>query len=158
MSSEVPEQPFGLSQIVKGAKTRAENSYKLGNCTYGIGIESGIYEIYDTWFDTCVGAIFYGGPRSVGSSMSMDSREFNLIGFSSAFPIPNKVGKLIQEKKLNLGQALYELGLTSNPQLGLAEGAIGLLTKGRMTRKEQIKIGLRMALVSLENPEMFYPK
>ena len=115
VSSEVPEQPFGLSQIVKGAKTRAENSYKLGNCTYGIGIESGIYEIYDTWFDTCVGAIFYGGPRSVGSSMSMDSREFNLIGFSSAFPIPNKVGKLIQEKKLNLGQALYELGLTSNP-------------------------------------------
>jgi non-canonical (house-cleaning) NTP pyrophosphatase len=35
--------------------------------------------------------------------------------------------------------------------LGSAEGIIGVLTKGRLTRKEYVKQAITMALINLEN-------
>jgi non-canonical (house-cleaning) NTP pyrophosphatase len=40
--------------------------------------------------------------------------------------------------------------MTTNENIGSEEGAIGILTKGRMTRKEYTKQALRTALIHLE--------
>jgi len=50
-----------------------------------------------------------------------------------------------------MNQAFSRAGLTNNPKLGSQEGAVGLLTKGRLTRKEYTKQAIRTALIHLEN-------
>ena len=47
-------------------------------------------------------------------------------------------------------QEFFKLGITKNPQIGSEEGAIGIVTKGRLDRKEYTKQALRMALIHLE--------
>jgi non-canonical (house-cleaning) NTP pyrophosphatase len=57
---------------------------------------------------------------------------------------------LIVKEGLDMSQAINKAGLTKNKDIGSAEGAIGILTKGRMDRKEYTKQALRTALIHLE--------
>jgi len=45
--------------------------------------------------------------------------------------------------------------LTENPKIGSAEGSIGVLTKDRIMRKEYIKQAVVMALIPMENKELY---
>ena len=54
------------------------------------------------------------------------------------------------EEGLDMSEAINKMGLTNNPNIGAAEGAIGILTKGRVDRKEYTKQALRMAFIHLE--------
>ncbi|MBI3573172.1 MAG: DUF84 family protein, partial [Candidatus Kerfeldbacteria bacterium] len=49
----------------------------------------------------------------------------------------------------------HRVGLTTNPKLGSYEGAIGLLTKGKMPRKDLTKQAVVTALVRFENKELY---
>jgi len=85
-----------------------------------------------------------------------DGKEVH-IGLSSAFEFPTQVTRLILEEGLDANQAFYLVGLTKDPKIGSAEGAIGLLTKGRVTRKDYTKQAISMALIHLENSNLFNP-
>lgn len=136
--SEVSAQPKSLEETVRGAMNRAKNAFT--NCDYGIGIESGLMEVPGAksgYMDVCVCAIY-------------DGREFHL-GLSSAWEFPDKrVMDLILREGLDMSQAINKAGLTKNPRIGTEEGAIGILTKGRVDRKEYTKQALRTALIHLE--------
>jgi non-canonical (house-cleaning) NTP pyrophosphatase len=93
------------------------------------------------FMDVCVCAIF-------------DGKNFHL-GLSSAFEYPKEITRLINEDGLNATEAANKIGLTTNPKLGSAEGIIGIITKGRITRKEYTKQAIRTALMHLENPELY---
>lgn len=136
--SEVSDQPKSLEETIRGAKNRAQSVFK--ECDYSIGIESGLMHVPGSksgYMDVCVCAIY-------------DGNEFHL-GLSSAWEFPDvSTTKLIIDEGLDMSQAINKAGMTKNPQIGSAEGAIGILTKGRMNRKEYTKQALRTALIHLE--------
>ncbi len=141
-SSQVQEQPKSLRETVRGAKNRAKNAFH--NCNYSIGLESGLIKIPDTksgYMDTTVCVIY-------------DGIQFHL-GLSSCFEYPTKATRLVFEKGVDMNKALHLLKLTKNKKLGSAKGAIGLLTKNRLTRKEYTKQAIVTALIHLENPKLY---
>ncbi|MCR4263555.1 MAG: inosine/xanthosine triphosphatase [Candidatus Roizmanbacteria bacterium] len=137
-SSGVSDQPKSLEETVRGAKNRAKGIFK--ECDYSIGVESGLMHVPGSksgYMDVCVCAIY-------------DGSEFH-IGLSSAWEFPDvSTTDLMIKEGLDMSQAINKAGMTKNPQIGSAEGAIGILTKGRMNRKEYTKQALRTALIHLE--------
>jgi len=141
-SSGISDQPKTIEEILRGAKNRAKSAFK--NCNYSFGIESGFTSIPYT----------KTGFMELSACVIFDGKNYH-IGLSPAFECPVKIMKIIREKELDLNQACAKVGLTKNPQLGSSEGIIGLLTKGRVTRKDYIKQAIRMALIHLENRELY---
>lgn len=140
--SEVADQPKSLEETIRGAMNRAKNAFH--KCDYSIGIESGVMEVPHSktgYMDVAVCAIF-------------DGQEYYL-GLSSAFEYPKEVTRLVLEEGLDINQAFLRVGLSPNPKLGSFEGAIGILTKGKMPRKDLTKQSVVTALVRLENKELF---
>ena len=142
VSSQVTDQPKSLQETVQGAINRAKGVFEEGNIS--IGLESGLMPVPFTktgFMDVCVCAIY-------------DGKTIHL-GLSQAFECPPEVVRLVHEKGYDLNQASNAIGLTTNPQLGAAEGIIGILTKGRVTRKDYTKEAIKMALIHLENREHY---
>lgn len=136
--SGVSDQPKSLEETIIGAKSRALGAYEA--CDYAIGIESGLMHVPQSksgYMDVCVCAIY-------------DGKECHL-GLSSAWEFPDaSVTDLMVKDGLDMSQAINKAGYTNSPTIGSEEGAIGIMTKGRIDRKEYTKQALRMALIHLE--------
>lgn len=136
--SGVSDQPKTLDETVEGAMNRARAAFF--DCDYSVGIESGLMPVSNTksgYLDVCAAAIY-------------DGVEFHL-GLSSAWEFPDKeIIRSMIDEGLDMSQAINKAGLTKNPAIGSEEGAIGIMTKGRIDRKEYTKQALRMALIHLE--------
>ena len=153
VDSGVGEQPLDMETIVKGSKNRAENAMRLSvdggdTAMIAIGIESGLYCLnpspsnkYSGWFDTCVCTVYDGTTHYLGTSCS--------------FEIPPVMMKDVIENGQDLSQACNNCGITSNKDLGQAEGLIGILTGGRVTRLDYTKQGLMCCFIPLENKSWF---
>jgi len=141
-NSGVSEQPKSLEETVKGAITRAQSVFD--NCVYSFGIESGLMLVPKTKtgsMDFCACAIYDGENYS--------------LGLSSAFEFPVKVTQMIHEQGIDANEAFYKLGLTKDKKMGSSQGAIGMLTRGRVNRKEYTKQAIKMVLIHLENKELY---
>lgn len=137
VQSGVSEQPKSLEETVNGAMNRAKACFN--NCDYSFGIESGLMAVPGTktgFMDVCVCAIY-------------DGKELHL-GLSSAWEAPKEVVKHMVEGGLNMNDAALKAGFTNNPKVGSAEGLIGIVTKGRLTRKGYTMEAIRTALIHLE--------
>src|SRR3989344_4803137 len=138
VDSGVSAQPKSFEETIQGAINRAKDSFK--DCDYSIGLESGLMNVPHSksgYMDVCVCAIY-------------DGKEFH-IGLSSAWEFPDKrITDFIIKDGMNTTEAINKAGLANNPEIGSQEGAIGMLTKGRMDRKEYTKQALRTALIHLE--------
>lgn len=135
--SGISDQPKSMEETITGAKNRAQNAFR--NCDYSFGIESGLMAVPHTktgYMDFTVCAIY-------------DGKNFHL-GFSPALECPRKVIDLVFGENLNLNDAFYKAGLTSNPAIGNDDGMVSLLTKGRMTRKDYTKPAIIMAMIHLD--------
>ena len=142
VASEVSDQPKSLDETIKGAMNRAKNSFM--DCSYGFGLESGLMKVPETksgYMDFTACAIF-------------DGKIFHL-GLSSCFEYPPKVVDYILKENENISNAFKNLGLTEKDNLGAEEGAIGILTKNRLTRKKYTQEAVRMALIHLENKNLY---
>ena len=138
VESGVSDQPKSLEETVQGAMNRAKDSFK--DCDYSFGLESGLMSVPNTktgFMDVCVCAIF-------------DGSDYHL-GLSSAWEAPKKVIDYMLEEGLNMTEASVKAGLTGNSNIGSAEGLVGIMTKGRLNRKEYTKEAIRTALIHLEN-------
>lgn len=137
--SEVADQPLTLEETMRGAINRSRNAFK--DCDYSIGLESGMFAVPHSmtgYMDICVCAIYNG-------------QEF-YFGTSSAWEFTNKeITDLIVNKGMDMSQAINQAGMTVDPAIGSKEGAIGILTRNRLTRKEYTKQALRTALIHLDN-------
>lgn len=135
--SEVSDQPKSLEETVQGAMNRAKNAFQ--DCTYAFGIESELMSVPSTksgFMDVCVCAIF-------------DGNEYHL-GLSSAWEAPKQVMHHMLVEGLDMTQAAVKAGFTDNPNIGAAEGLVGIVTKGRLTRKDYTKQAIRTALIHIE--------
>jgi len=137
-ASGVSDQPKTIEETINGAMQRAKNTFN--DCVYSFGIESGLMTIPYTksgFMDVCVCAIY-------------DGEEYHL-GLSSAWEAPTKVMKYMMEEGMDMTQAAVKAGLSDNPKLGAAQGLVGIVTKGRLSRKEYTKEAIRNALIHLDN-------
>jgi len=142
VSEEIPsgvnDQPKSLDQTVLGAINRSKNIHN-NDCSYSFGIESGLMKVPNTksgYMDVCACSIF-------------DGKECH-IGLSSAWEAPQIVNKYIIEDGMNMNDAAHKAGLTENSKIGSAEGLIGIMTKGRLTRKDYTKEAIRTALIHID--------
>lgn len=135
--SGVSDQPKSLEETVRGAMNRCKNVFE--DCEYSFGIESGLMEVPNTksgYMDVCVCSIF-------------DGQECYL-GLSSAWEAPQEVAGLMLNEGLDMNQAAHKAGFTQNTKVGSAEGLVGIMTKGRLTRKEYTKEAIRTALIHID--------
>ena len=142
VTTGVTDQPKSLDETIMGSMNRAKNCF--GGCDYSVGLESGLMKVPETktgYMDFSACAIY-------------DGKNFHL-GLSSAFEYPLKLTKLVLGKGLDVSAAAKELGFTKSDKLGAEEGMIGILTKGRLNRKEYTKQAIRTALIHLENIKLY---
>jgi inosine/xanthosine triphosphatase len=148
VSSEISEQPMSLEEIIKGAKNRAKNAYIQANpCLASFGIESGLFQAPGSstgYLEACICSVFDGQDHH--------------IGLSCGFEVPPDILKWVLEDKKDLSQACFHSGITQNEKLGSSEGLIGILTKGRIDRKEYTKQCIATALIKLENAHLYQKK
>lgn len=142
VDSKVSHQPKTLDETIEGAMNRAKNAFE--NCDYSFGLESGLIKVPYTktgYMDTTACAIY-------------DGKNFHL-GLSSCFEYPVKVTEYVLENNKELSDAFRELGFTTKQKIGEEEGIIGVLTKGKFNRKQYTQEAIRMAMVHLENKELY---
>jgi len=139
--SGVSEQPISLDETIKGAINRAQESFR--DCQYSVGLESGLMSVPYTqtgYMDVCACAIFDGHNY--------------YLGLSSAWEPPATVVHYIINEGLDMNEAALKAGLTPKKDVGSAEGLVGIVTKGKLSRKEYTKEAIRMALINLDKNEV----
>lgn len=143
--SDVSPQPLSLKETIQGAKTRAKNAFvECQRCKYSFGIESGLMEASETatgFLHVSVCSIFDG--------------EKYYTGLSTGFELPPQILKLVLNKKLDLTQACLQSGISQNAKIGSTIGLIGVLSKGRVDRKQYSKECVHTAILQLENAEWY---
>lgn len=140
VNTSIPIQPMNLSQIVKGAEERALGAMDSA-CDFGVGVEAGFY-------------LFQNEPFDVEISFIVDKKGYHSIGFSPAFPIPNKIYEWILMGKYKELEEAVE-AITGINSIGEKEGFIGYLTRGRFERYVLSYTATVMALVKLLNKELY---
>ena len=135
--------PKNLEETIGGAIKRAEESFK--GCDYSFGLEGGLMNA-----SSCK-----TGFMEVGACAIYNGKNF-YIGLSPAFEWPKSVVEFILSSKGDASQAFKQLGLTSEEKLGAIPGGIvGFLTKGKLTREDFTKYSIIMALINLENKNLY---
>jgi inosine/xanthosine triphosphatase len=135
--SGVADQPKSLEETIRGARNRARSAF-IG-CDLSVGIESGIVPV--PYAKT--------GYMHLTVCVVHDGRDFHL-GISTAFECPVEVNDVMLKYGLDMNQAFHRCGYTDDPKLGAGQGAIGVLTKGRVDRKTYTKQAMVMAMIHLE--------
>jgi inosine/xanthosine triphosphatase len=136
VATGVRAQPTSLDETLRGAITRARNAF--ADCALSVGIEDGLFAVPYTqsgYMNVCACAIF-------------DGRRDHL-GLASAFEYPLEVVRLVIDEGLDITQAFVKAGLSVNAELGAADGAIGVLTNGRLTRRAYAQQAVTTALIHL---------
>ena len=134
--------PKSLEETIDGAIDRAKQAY-IGH-EYGFGIEGGLMQVPHT----------KSGYMEVGACAIFDGTQIHL-GLSQACEWPKRVTDMIVNDGLDGSQAMKAAGLTNDDKVGAQKGMIHVFTKGRMDRTQFNRSAVMMALIHLENPELF---
>ncbi len=130
VESDVPPQPIN-EQAFQGAFNRATNALKLvKDADFGVGIEGSVIKIFDRYY--CTGFVVI-----ISRSGEMHT------GFSGWFECPSKIlPRLLSGEEL--GSLMDEVSGRKNVKYN--EGAIGILTRGVISRTDLYEHGIIMAL------------
>jgi len=127
--SGLPPQPVGLEETRRLAMLRA--SLASRGADHGVGVESGLFSVSGSWYVitfTCVVA---------GSSSA--------CGASPAFEVPEEVAREAMSSELDEAVG-RRYGLKD---IGSAQGIIGLMTEGKVVRRDLVRWATLMALAGL---------
>jgi inosine/xanthosine triphosphatase len=139
VNSEVSSQPMSDEETIQGAKNRALKALSGLSADFGVGLEGGLHQIGDQWFDTgWMVIIDKSGKEGIGSTVRAHT--------------PHKMMEFVH-KGIELGEACDILFNRKNTKH--AEGQFGLLTKNLVTRTSGYVDGIIVALASFINPELF---
>ncbi len=135
--SGVNNQPLSLEETVQGASNRAHTAFK--DCNYSFGIEAGVFPVtYGTTtkhvnVTTC---IIYNGAEEY-------------LGLSAGFELEPEITIPMYTEGIELDEAAQRTGITSNPRIGYGQGLIGIISKGKINRKDYTKPAIEMAMFRL---------
>jgi inosine/xanthosine triphosphatase len=137
VSSGVPSQPFG-EETVTGAINRAKSAFAPEKFDMGVGIEAGLFKVGDLTIDVQYCAIYDGSWLT--------------LGCGSGFEYPSVVlGEVLSGKEV--GDVMSRVAGIEN--LGEKQGAIGVLSKGILTRTQLTEQSVFMALIPRMNPGLY---
>ncbi len=142
VSSDVADQPVN-EEILQGARNRVKNLKKYATenqieADFYIASEGGITNSLGEWIDiNCV--------------VVEDKQNFQSMGISQGFPIPNKYIDEIRETEL--GTVMDKL--FSGKDLKKGKGGINYLTKGEVTRIDLVRNAFIMALTRHINKDIW---
>lgn len=137
--SGVSGQPKSDSESIKGATNRAIGAIKKTKADFGIGLEGGISEINNVWFDTAwIVVIDKAATTGIGSTINMQTP-------------PSFIEKVKQG--MEIGESDDLIFKVVNSKHG--DGHFGLMSKNAVTRKEAYREGVISALVRFIRPELF---
>ena len=140
-NSGVSAQPVSDEEMLEGALNRAREALlNVTEATHGVGIEGGI-------LDSGEGMWAYAWIVIV----DRDGRVGR--GQTGRFLLPEGVAKLIRIDGLELGEADDRFFNRNNSKQ--LDGAIGILTDGRIDRKALYKPGVIFALIPFIRPELY---
>lgn len=136
--SEVPDQPFGIEQIIQGAGNRARNALKSTSADLGIGIENGIIRIEqaDKWMETLAVVV-----ASNDGKIS--------VGLGSAYPVPDWAVEIIKQDDTELGKVIQGL----NPDL--EKDPINYFSNGNIKREETITQAVVSTMLEFLNADKY---
>ncbi|MCM8533032.1 MAG: inosine/xanthosine triphosphatase [Lentisphaeraceae bacterium] len=139
VESDVNEQPQSFEETLQGAKNRAQSAFD-DSSSFSIGLEDGIFAIPDEenlYMNICLCVIYNGEKFHYGTS--------------SAFEYPREITDLVKGRGLDISEALGAAGYTNNADIGSAQGAIGLLSQGRLVRLDYTKQAINAVFIHLKN-------
>lgn len=132
VASEVPDQPWGDEETIRGARTRARAALAADPAaSLGVGIEGGVV------------ALANGDVMSNAWAVVVDREAREGVGGSLAMPLPPRVARLLRDG-MELGHAMD--ALTGGENTKHKGGAVGILTRGLITRQGAYEVLLTYAL------------
>jgi inosine/xanthosine triphosphatase len=134
VASGVPDQPWGDEETIRGAMTRARAARNATGADIGVGIEGGVVAGTDGSVRSCAWV----------AVAARDGREG--VGGSLALTLPDDVAALVRGG-MELGHAMDAVAGTHNVKQGV--GAVGVLTRGLVTRQQAYEVLVAYALVPL---------
>jgi inosine/xanthosine triphosphatase len=138
VDSGVPSQPRG-DAVVAGARQRAERVRAcVSNVDFGVGIESGLFDVFGVELDIQVCSVFDGAQHTIGTSP----------GFTYPISVLNQI-TAGQEVGHIMGQ------LSGIKRIGQKSGAVGYLSKGLIDRTYFTELCVIMALIPRMNSELY---
>jgi inosine/xanthosine triphosphatase len=139
-ASNVSQQPVGDVETIAGARSRAITALAAHPAAeFGVGLEGGVIERPEGMYCVAWCAIVDAAGR-VG------------LGSAGMFLLPPRVAELVRSG-VELGHADDQVFGRQNSKH--KDGAIGVLTGGRMTRAEYYAPMVTLALVRFLNPELY---
>jgi len=141
--SGVAEQPQG-DECFAGARNRAEAVREAVRALstpvdYAVGIEGGMVKLHDRWFGFSAACVIGEGGRAG-------------YGTSPMFELPAPITACLLNGTL-LGDIVTEL--TGDEAFRERRGAVGLLTRGLLTRENAHECGVLAALAPHLSPERY---
>ena len=130
--SGVNSQPRSIEESFCGAKNRAKKSF-TSESNFSVGIEDGCYHQDGKLLNICCVCLWDG--------------EYAYYASSSSFQLPSNVQREIETKEVELSTALINSGLSSDNNIGSKGGAISIITRGQLIRKNYT----RQAILNLLN-------
>jgi len=139
-TSQVCDQPMSAKESITGARNRALFALKSDpEAQYGVGLEGGLEQIGNDWFDC-------------GWIVVIDRQQREGISSTGRIHTPESMMKLIHEGK-ELGDVIDIIFHRQNAKQ--AEGQFGLMTDGVVTRTSGYTEAVCLALSRYLHPELF---
>ncbi|MES1910900.1 MAG: hypothetical protein MHM6MM_003421 [Cercozoa sp. M6MM] len=141
VSSNVSDQPMSAEETYQGAKARAAAA--LASCAdadFGVGIEGGLEQLGDTWFESGYVVVLHRDGRvGVGTSARVEVSEHIV-------------------ERLRGGEELCEVmdDLSGLQDVRSNLGMMGLVTKGELPRTECYVHGVLFAFAKFVAPSQFF--
>ncbi len=136
--SDVADQPISEEETLAGALNRASNAKEVHQGDYYVGIEGGISD--DGNVMTAFAWVVVISGAKTGKART------------STFELPQKIAELVRAG-VELGHADDQVFERQNSKQ--KDGAVGILTKGLLDRKEYYKQAVLLALVPFINSELY---
>lgn len=140
VDSQVPDQPHGEAETMRGAITRRQAVQRAApEADFWVGIEGGV--------ETVAGTLFASAWISVASREGQTG-----LGKTALFPLPPEIGRLLKAG-MELGHANDQVfGEHNSKHQG---GAVGSLTGGVISREDLYRHALIQALIPFRQPQLF---
>lgn len=142
--TESPGQPLDLSQTLEGAVRRAQKAIDLSpNADFSVGVEAGLIKIpNEDWryFDQQIAAV-------------LDSKGWLTLGGGPSFEHPQSVLKQVLTENREVGDVFETV--SGIPNIGRQEGAVGYLSRGRVSRLSITEVAVSMALIPRIRPYLY---
>ncbi|NPA90524.1 MAG: DUF84 family protein [Chloroflexi bacterium] len=139
--SGVSPQPWGVEEMLRGARHRAERARALLDADLGVGMEGGVEDIPQA------GGVFLSGWAAVVTRSGRVS-----FGSGGRVLLPPRLVERLRAGE-ELGPAMDVLSGQVNTKHTV--GSVGILTRGFVKRGSQFAVALAYALAPLLHPEWY---